>query len=106
MRQRLEAATAEKLFKFSKLFDFPTPFVELQMDEMEHVTQTRSVQQGVEHHQDPAQVHLVYVAFSPWLVVEPARQTTPMQQSPLITSILMQIPALTPSVKPTQTFAG
>ena len=57
---------------------------------------------GVEHHQDPAQVLLECVAFSPWLVVEPARQTTPMQQSPLITSILMQTPAPTPSVKLTQ----
>ena len=46
MRQRLEAATAEKLFKFSKLFDFPTPYAELQMEEMEHVIQTRSVRQG------------------------------------------------------------
>jgi len=63
MRQRLEAATAEKLFKFSKLFDFQTPFAELLMDEMEHVTQTQSVQQGVEHHQDPAQVHLGMLRF-------------------------------------------
>ena len=60
---------------------------------------------GVEHHQDPAQVHLESVVCSPWHVEAQAVQTTHMQQFLLITSTVIQIPAHILFVKLIQTCA-
>jgi len=91
--------TPEKPFKYFKSSDFLTLFVVQLMDEMELVTPALSVLQGVVQHLVPVQVHLECVVFSALVVGVRAAQTTPMQQCPPITSILMQIPAHIQSVK-------